>query len=187
MRFVKEDALEYVSGIIECIDPEPNRQGLEGTPERVVKSWLEIYGGYDMDPQKILEKEFKEECDEVVMMKNIELYSMCEHHMLPFIGKAHIAYIPNNNVVLGASKLARALECFARRLQIQERLTRQIAEAIQEAANPLGVGVVIEAQHLCMLMRGVNKQNSVMVTSKMLGVFRDKENPARLELLSLLR
>ena len=177
------DISDHITRVLEYIGEDPAREGLLETPSRVVKSWSKLYGGYREDPAEILGKTFESECDEMVILKNIELYSCCEHHMLPFIGKVHIGYLPGTGRVVGISKLARLVECFARRLQIQERLTKQIADAIQKELSPLGVGVIIEAQHLCMQMRGVEKQNSVMATSVMLGQFRENE-AARAEFLS---
>jgi GTP cyclohydrolase IA len=183
--------LEHVSTqdmyreIIRRYDADPSRDGLEKTPERIEKSLEFLTKGYHEDPKEILHGAlFDVAYDEMVIVKDIEMYSLCEHHMLPFFGKVHVAYIPDGKVI-GLSKAPRLVEVFARRLQVQERLTRQIAEAIQEAIHPQGVGVVIEARHLCMMMRGVEKQNSSTVTSAMLGVFQ-KQN-TRAEFLSLIR
>jgi GTP cyclohydrolase I len=166
-------------------DADPTRDGLERTPERMERAIEFLTKGYGEDPAAILRAAmFDVAYDEMVIVKDIEMYSLCEHHMLPFFGKVHIAYIPDGKVV-GLSKMPRLVEVFARRLQVQERLTRQIAEAIDEAIHPQGVGVVIEARHLCMMMRGVEKQNSSTVTSAMLGVFQ-KQN-TRTEFLSLIR
>lgn len=157
--------------ILKLIGEDADREGLLKTPFRVAKAMQFLTQGYDQDPiEIILSAKFKEEYQEMVIVKDIELYSMCEHHMLPFIGKAHVAYIPNGYVT-GLSKIARVVEAFARRLQIQERLTTEIKECIQQALNPLGVAVVIEAQHLCMQMRGVQKQHSVTTTSDFTGAF----------------
>lgn len=154
------------------------------TPERVVKSWQQIYSGYGQDPGAILAKNFPGAgYNQMVVLRDIELYSMCSHHMLPFFGKAHIAYIPNETVV-GLSKLARLADCFARRLQIQEKLTQQIADSIDEHLKPKGVMVVVEAQHMCMTMRGVGKQNSIMTTSAIKGAF--EEDRVRQEFLTLI-
>jgi GTP cyclohydrolase I len=143
------------------------------TPRRVAEAWRALTTGYEQDPREILrEAIFEEPCNEMVMVREIEVYSLCEHHLLPFFGRCHIAYLPKGKIV-GLSKLARLVEVFARRVQVQERLTSQIAHALQEALDPLGVGVVVEARHLCMMMRGVEKQNSLAVTSCMLGAFRD--------------
>jgi len=176
---------DIVRKIIESIGENPAREGLTDTPRRVAKAWGHLMQGYSEDPAAILGKAiFSESCDQMVIVKDIEIYSMCEHHMLPFFGKCHIGYIARGRVY-GVSKLARLVDCFARRLQLQERLTRQIAESLMGPIDAEGVGVVIEAQHLCMMMRGVSKQNSVMVTSSMLGSFRD-EPAARAEFLRLI-
>jgi GTP cyclohydrolase I len=171
--------------VIRRYDADPTRDGLAKTPERIEKALEFLTKGYREDPMEILHGAlFDVAYDEMVIVKDIEMYSLCEHHMLPFFGKVHVAYIPDGKVI-GLSKAARLVEVFARRLQVQERLTRQIAEAIQQAIHPQGVGVVIEARHLCMMMRGVEKQNSSTVTSAMLGVFQ-KQN-TRTEFLSLIR
>ena len=178
--------MENYRSTIEQIGEDPEREGLLKTPERVAKAMQFITQGYGMNAADILNSaKFHESYSEMVVVKNIELYSLCEHHMLPFFGKAHVAYIPNG-VITGLSKIAHVVECFSRRLQVQERMTHQILDVIQETLNPLGVGVVIEAQHLCMMMRGVEKQNSIMKTSCMLGSFR-KEISTRAEFLSLIR
>jgi len=171
--------------ILRRYDADPTRDGLERTPERMEKAIEFLTRGYREDPGAILQAAmFDVAYDEMVIVKDIEMYSLCEHHMLPFFGKVHVAYIPDGKVI-GLSKVPRLVEVFARRLQVQERLTRQIAEAIQEAIHPQGVGVVVEARHLCMMMRGVEKQNSSTVTSAMVGVFQ-KQN-TRAEFLSLIR
>jgi GTP cyclohydrolase I len=171
--------------ILSRLGEDPSRQGLLATPGRVEKSMAFLTKGYDEDPSEILRGAlFDEDYDEMVIVKDIEIFSLCEHHMLPFFGKVHVAYIPKGKVI-GLSKIPRLVEVFARRLQVQERLTRQIADAIQNAIQPLGVGVVIEARHLCMMMRGIEKQHSSTVTSAMVGCFHQKET--RLEFLSLLR
>ena len=163
-------AFHYHS-ILELLGEDPNREGLLKTPDRVAKAMSFLTKGYQQDPEKILESAvFKEDYKQMVVVKDIDFFSMCEHHMLPFFGKAHIAYIPNQYVT-GLSKIPRVVDVFARRLQIQERLTTQIKECIQNTLNPLGVMVVIEAQHMCMQMRGVEKQNSITVTSDFTGVF----------------
>ena len=161
--------------VLKLIGEDSEREGLLKTPERVAKSLQFLTHGYLMDPVEILNSaKFKEEYREMVIVKDIEIYSMCEHHMIPFIGKAHVAYIPNGYIT-GLSKIARVVEAFSRRLQVQERLTFQIKECIQQTLKPLGVAVVIEAQHLCMMMRGVQKQNSVTTTSDFTGAFRKDE------------
>ena len=177
---------DSIREIIVKMGEDPNRQGLLDTPGRVMKSMEFLTRGYKQNLNEIVNGAmFDVESDDMVILKNIEFYSMCEHHMLPFLGKCHIGYIPKNKI-LGVSKLARIVDMFARRLQIQERLTRQIAEAIQESLDTEGVGVVMEAQHLCMVMRGVEKQHSVMTTSRMLGSFRT-EAPTRNEFLKLIK
>ena len=164
---------------------DPDRDGLLSTPSRVEKSMNFLTEGYTMNPTQILRGAlFDVDYDEMVIVKDVEMYSLCEHHMLPFFGRVHVAYIPNGKVI-GLSKIPRLIEVFARRLQVQERVTRQIADAIQEAIEPRGVGVVIEARHMCMMMRGVEKQQSTTVTSAMVGCFRDQ--PTRTEFLSLVR
>ena len=176
---------DSIKDILIKIGEDPERQGLKDTPQRVVKSMEFLTRGYKQNLDDIVNGAlFDAESDDMVILKNIEFYSMCEHHMLPFLGKCHIGYIPRGKI-LGVSKLARIVDMFARRLQIQERLTRQIAEAIHETLGAEGVGVVMEAQHLCMVMRGVEKQHSVMTTSRMLGTFRG-EAPTRNEFLRLI-
>jgi GTP cyclohydrolase IA len=171
--------------ILRRIGEDPERDGLLATPKRVEKSLAFLTKGYHEDPNEILRGAlFDVDYDEMVIVKDVEMFSLCEHHMLPFFGKVHVAYIPKGKVI-GLSKIARLVEVFARRLQVQERMTRQIADAIQEAIEPHGVGVVIEARHLCMMMRGIEKQNSSTVTSAMVGCFRQKET--RSEFLSLVR
>src|SRR5947209_12502035 len=165
---------------------DPQREGLLRTPERMAQALEFVTKGYQEDPQEILRGAlFTEQYDEMVIVKDVEMFSLCEHHLLPFFGKVHVAYIPNGKVI-GLSKIPRLVDTFARRLQVQERLTTQIAECIQQAIQPEGVGVVIEARHLCMMMRGVEKQHSATVTSAMLGAFRNDEN-TRQEFLSLIR
>ncbi|MGE4569413.1 MAG: GTP cyclohydrolase I FolE [Bacteroidales bacterium] len=157
--------------VLDTIDPDPRREGLEKTPERVSRAMQFLTQGYDIDPEQILASAlFQEDYKQMVLVKDIEVYSLCEHHMIPFFGKAHIAYIPDGKIT-GLSKIARVVDAFSRRLQVQERLTMQIRDCIQSALNPLGVAVVIEAQHLCMMMRGVQKQNSVTTTSAFTGAF----------------
>ena len=176
--------MEHYKGVLEQLGEDPNREGLLKTPERVAKAMQFITHGYDMDAVAILNSaKFHESYNEMVIVKDIELYSLCEHHMLPFFGKAHIAYIPNG-CITGLSKLAHVVECFSRRLQVQERMTHQILDAIQEALNPLGVAVVIEAKHLCMMMRGVQKQNSITTTSAFSGAF--EASTTRAEFMQLI-
>jgi len=170
--------------IIKELGEDPDREGLVKTPERVAKAMQFLTHGYDLDANEILRSAmFKEDYSEMVIVKDIELYSLCEHHMLPFFGKAHIAYIPNGHIV-GLSKLPRIVDVFARRLQVQERLTDQILHCIQDTLKPLGVAIVIEAQHLCMMMRGVQKQNSSTTTSAFTGEFQKVET--RREFLNLI-
>jgi len=165
---------------------DPDREGLQGTPERMERALHHLTRGYKEDPEKLLRGAlFTVNYDEMVIVKDVEMFSMCEHHLLPFFGKVHVAYIPKGKVI-GLSKIPRLIDAFARRLQVQERLTTQIAECIQNAIEPQGVGVVIEARHLCMMMRGVEKQHSAAVTSSMLGCFRN-EQETRQEFLSLIR
>ncbi len=171
--------------ILEEIGENPDREGLLKTPERVAKAMQYLTHGYDLDPSEILKSAmFAEDYNQMVLVKDIELYSLCEHHMLPFFGKAHIAYIPNGQIV-GLSKIPRVVDAFSRRLQVQERLTNEIRDCIQETLNPKGVAVVIEAQHLCMQMRGVQKQNSVTTTSAFSGAFMDSEK-TRSEFMNLI-
>jgi len=177
---------ELVREMLLRLGENPERDGLQSTPERVERSLRFLTRGYQEDPAGILNGAlFEVPYDEMVIVKDIEMFSLCEHHMLPFFGKVHVAYVPKGRVV-GLSKIPRLVDCFARRLQVQERLTTQIAEAIQEAIQPWGVGVVIEARHLCMMMRGVEKQHSAAVTSHMLGGFR-KSQKTRDEFLALIR
>jgi GTP cyclohydrolase I len=182
----ENDALEIITrNLLNSLGEDPDREGLRGTPDRVAKSLRFLTSGYGMKVEELLNGAlFSVAYDEMVIVKDIELFSMCEHHMLPFFGKVHIAYIPKGKVI-GLSKLPRLVEVFARRLQVQERLTTQLADAIQETIQPQGVGVVIEARHLCMMMRGVEKQHCAAVTSAMLGTFRQQST--RNEFLSLLR
>jgi GTP cyclohydrolase I len=177
---------DLVREMIVRLGEDPDREGLTRTPERVKKAYEFLTRGYKEDPEALLRKAlFTVTYDEMVIVKDVEMFSLCEHHMLPFFGKVHVAYIPNGKVI-GLSKIPRLIEIFSRRLQIQERLTTQIAETIQKTIEPQGVGVVIEARHLCMMMRGVEKQHSAAVTSSMLGSFR-KEQETRTEFLSLIR
>jgi len=174
----------HYNDILKLIGENPNRDGLLRTPERVAKALLYLTQGYDIDAREVLTSAlFKEEYSQMVVVKDIEVYSMCEHHMLPFFGKAHIAYIPNGHIV-GLSKIPRVVDIYARRLQVQERLTNEIRDCIQDTLNPIGVGVVIECRHLCMCMRGVQKQNSVTTTSAFTGGFLQEKT--RAEFLNLI-
>ncbi len=173
------------SQIIEDVGEDPSREGLRDTPKRAAKAMQFLTRGYDQTVEEMVNGAlFESDASEMVLVADIELYSMCEHHLLPFIGKCHVAYIPNGKV-LGLSKVARIVDMFARRLQIQENLTTQIAQSIMDITGAAGVGVIIEAKHMCMMMRGVEKQNSVMRTSSLLGCFRDKEK-TRSEFLTLV-
>ena len=179
-----EDLEGLVRQQLELLGEDPNREGLLKTPARVAKSLQWLTRGYEQDAKQVIGDAMFDEChSNMVMVRDIELYSLCEHHMLPFYGKAHVAYIPNGRIV-GLSKLPRVVDVFAQRLQVQERLTEQIAEALSDVLEPLGVGVVIEAYHLCMMMRGVQKQNSKTITSALRGVFRD-DHKTRDEFLRL--
>ena len=182
----EDDRLESLArNLLVELGEDPDREGLERTPRRVAESLRFLTKGYQEDVDQVLNGALYEVThDEMIIVRDIEVFSLCEHHLLPFIGKCHVAYIPSRKVI-GLSKIARLVDVFARRLQVQERLTTQVAQVLMEKINPLGVGVVMEAQHLCMNMRGVQKQNSVAVTSAMLGVFRDKKQ-TRDEFLSLV-
>jgi len=176
---------DTVRSILKLIGEKPEREGLEQTPRRVAKAWEFLTSGYGQDVREVVNKAvFTEKYDEMVIVKDIDFFSLCEHHMLPFYGKAHIAYIPNGKII-GLSKIPRIVEVFSRRLQVQERMTQQIAETLFSVLQPDGVAVVIEARHLCMMMRGVEKQNSVATTSAMLGSFREDER-TRNEFLKLI-
>jgi len=176
---------ELVYQLLEQLGEDPEREGLKDTPKRVSKALRFLTGGNRITVEEVLnEALFTVKYDEMVIVRNIELYSMCEHHMLPFFGKCHVGYLPSDQVI-GLSKIPRIVDMFARRLQVQERLTQQIADTIREAIKPRGVAVVIEAQHLCMMMRGIEKQNSKMVTSAMIGAFRN-DSRSRSEFLSLV-
>ena len=180
-----ENLAFHYKAILGGLGEDPEREGLLKTPMRVAKAMDFLTHGYRQDPKSILESAlFHEDYKQIVVVKDIEIYSMCEHHLLPFFGKAHIGYIPNGTIV-GLSKIPRVVECFARRLQLQERLTSQIKDCLQEVLNPLGVAVVIEAQHLCMSMRGIQKQNSVTTTSEFTGAFLKIEN-TRQEFMHLI-
>lgn len=163
---------ENVRRLIEFTGDSPDREGLRDTPKRVIQAYSTLFGGYTIDPASVFTVFEEEECDEMILLKDIEFYSHCEHHMMPFFGKAHIAYIPEKKII-GISKLARILEIYARRLQIQERLCRQVTKTLMDHLNPKGAACVLEAQHLCMTARGVGKQGSLMVTSSLMGVFRE--------------
>lgn len=182
----REEAEEAVRTLIRWAGDDHTREGLLGTPDRVVRSYEEFFAGYDADPEEILKRTFEETdgYDEMVILRDIRFESHCEHHMVPILGKAHIAYMPNNRVV-GISKLARIIEAYAKRLQIQEKMTAQVANVIQEVLEPHGVAVVIEAQHQCMTTRGVYKPGVTMVTSRMLGAFRNNM-ATRKEFLSMI-
>lgn len=181
-----ETIADLVRKMLVQLGEDPNREGLRRTPERFEKALRFLTSGYRQDPDKILNGAMFSVCyDEMVVVKDIEVYSLCEHHLLPFFGKCHVAYLPDKKVV-GLSKIARLVNMYARRLQIQERLTSQIAQAIEEKLSPQGVGVIIEARHLCMVMRGVEKQNSMAVSSAMLGAFRESKQ-TRDEFLALVR
>jgi GTP cyclohydrolase I len=180
------DLAEMYEEIIRGIGEDPAREGLVGTPERAARALRYLTRGYGMSIDEVVNKAiFESDNEEMILVKNIELYSLCEHHLLPFIGKCHVAYIPTGRVI-GLSKVARIVDMYARRLQIQENLTKQIADTMMDVISPAGVGVVIEAQHLCMMMRGVEKQNSIMTTSMMLGSFREHTR-TRTEFLRLIR
>ena len=176
---------EHYGAILALLGEDPGREGLLKTPERVAKAMQFLTQGYNMDPVAILNSaRFKEDYQQIVLVKDIEIYSLCEHHLVPIVGKAHVAYIPNGKIV-GLSKIPRIVDAYARRLQVQERLTKQIKDCIQNTLNPLGVAVVIEAQHLCMSMRGVQKQNSVTTTSDFTGAFL-KNKSTREEFMHLI-
>ncbi len=186
-EIIKEDLAleELIKDLLKEIGEDPNREGLVKTPRRVAKAYEYLTSGYRQDIKKVLNGAvYDEKYNEMVIVKDIDFFSLCEHHLLPFYGKCHVAYIPNGKI-LGLSKMPRVVEVFSRRLQVQERLTQQIAETLYECLNPNGVAVVIEARHLCMMMRGVEKQNSVATTSAMFGVFRDDEK-TRGEFLRLI-
>ena len=180
-----EKTAPLIRELLERLGEDPGREGLLETPERAARALSYFTKGYRQSVKDVVKNAvFKEDQDQIVMVKNLDFYSMCEHHLVPFFGQCHIAYLPAEHII-GLSKLARIVDIFARRLQVQERLTREIAFAINDCLNPRGVAVVVEAQHLCMMMRGVEKQNSVATTSTMLGTFRD-ESAARAEFFSLL-
>lgn len=175
-----------IHSLLEHIGEDPRREGLVKTPERVARAWMDVTKGYREDPDAMVQKAlFQAEGREMILINDIDFYSMCEHHLLPFFGKAHVAYIPGDKIV-GLSKVARVVEVFARRLQVQERMTAQIAECLMRNLGAKGVAVVLHAQHLCMMMRGIEKQNSFAVTSEMLGVFKD-DSKTRSEFLTLIK
>ncbi|MBI2350948.1 MAG: GTP cyclohydrolase I FolE [Deltaproteobacteria bacterium] len=177
---------DHIRSILKALGENPDREGLKKTPSRVSEALIFLTRGYRMDPEKVINDAlFTEEYEEMIVQKDIDFFSLCEHHLLPFFGKAHVAYIPRHKIV-GVSKLARLVDVYARRLQVQERLTNQIATTMMEKLDPLGVAVVIEAEHLCMRMRGVEKQNSVVITSTLLGVFRSRQE-TRSEFMNLIR
>ena len=186
-RVTQQDAEAAVRVLIEWAGDDPNREGLLDTPGRVARAYKELFSGYDTDPREYMARTFEEVggYDELVVLRDIRMVSFCEHHMLPFLGRAHIGYLPNDRVV-GISKLARVVQGFARRLQIQEKLTAEIADAIQEILTPRGVGVVIESEHSCMTMRGVNTPGSRLTTSRLTGVVRDDPR-TRQEFLEFVR
>ena len=177
---------DLIQKLLQEIGEDPSREGLLKTPERVEKALKFFTKGYSEDPVKVLNNAFfVENYDEMVIVKDIDLFSMCEHHLLPFFGRCHVAYIPKKRII-GLSKIVRLVEVFSRRLQVQERLTSQIADTIKSCLDPYGVGVVVEAQHLCMMMRGVEKQNSIAITSSMLGSFRENVE-TRMEFMDLIK
>lgn len=177
---------EQIRHILKSLGEDPDREGLRKTPARVAEALTFLTRGYQMDPEKVINDAlFTEDYEEMIVQKDIDFFSLCEHHLLPFFGKAQVAYIPHHKIV-GVSKLARLVDVYARRLQVQERLTNQIATIMMEKLDPLGVAVVIEAEHLCMRMRGVEKQNSLIITSTMLGVFRTRQE-TRNEFMNLIR
>jgi GTP cyclohydrolase IA len=177
---------EQIRHILKALGEDPDREGLVKTPSRVIQALTFLTQGYRQDPAKVINDAlFTENYEEMIVQRDIDFYSLCEHHLLPFFGKAHVAYIPHHKIV-GISKLARLVDVYARRLQVQERLTNQIANTIMERLDPLGVAVVIEAEHLCMRMRGVEKQNSMIITSTLLGAFRTRQE-TRQEFMTLIR
>jgi GTP cyclohydrolase I len=181
----KKKIREAIRQILQAIGEDPKRKDLEGTPKRVSEMYEEIFSGISKDPKKELEVILDQKHDEIILLKSIPLYSICEHHLMPFIGKAHIAYIPKEGRVTGLSKLARVVDILSKRLQVQERLTTQIAEVIMEKLKPQGCMVVIEAEHLCMSMRGVNKPGTLTITSAVRGIFKENEK-TRAETLALI-
>ncbi|MCD6377487.1 MAG: GTP cyclohydrolase I FolE [Planctomycetes bacterium] len=184
-EFDSEAIVKAVREIIRAIGEDPDREGLKGTPERVMRAYRELFSGLGDDPARHLEAVFEEKYDELVVLRDIPFHSMCEHHLLPFMGRAHVAYLPDGMVV-GISKLARVIDSFAHRPQLQERLTNQIADIIMEKLKPKGVAVVLEAEHTCMIIRGVKKPGSVMITSALRGICKTNSS-TRSEVMSLLR
>jgi len=180
-----DDAREAVRTLLRYMGEDPEREGLLETPDRVCRAWVEMTEGYRLNPEKVLSTTFEGSSDEMVVLKDIEFTSCCEHHLLTFSGKAHVAYLPSNGRIVGLSKLARIVDVFAKRLQVQERMTQQIADAIKIHLQPHGVAVVVEGQHSCMCVRGVRKQGASMVTSSLQGVFRDNAS-TRAEFMSLI-
>lgn len=176
---------DCIAQLLQYIGEDTDREGLRETPNRVIRSYAELFSGYSQKPEEVMKTFTEGACNEMVLLKNVEIYSMCEHHMLPFFGKAHVAYIPNGRV-LGVSKLARLLEIYCRRLQIQERIGNQVTSALMHYLRPAGAACVIEAKHMCMCCRGVEKQESMMVTSSLEGCFRKSAN-TRLEFFNLIR
>lgn len=186
-KLIDTDKIEMAFRLIlEALGEDPDREGVIETPQRVARMYAEIFAGMNVDPQKILDVSFNEYHDELILVKDIPIYSMCEHHFLPFYGWAHVAYIPKGGKVVGISKLARVVEAYARRPQLQERLTSQIADCIFNTLKPMGVGVIIQAEHMCMTMRGVKKPGSQTVTSAVRGIFETRPE-TRAELLSLIQ
>ena len=183
---MENDKIENLTKqLIEDIGEDPSREGLLKTPSRVSKAWSFFSGGYNQDLDKIINNAvFNEDATDMVVVRDVEFFSLCEHHLIPFFGRAHVAYLPNGKVI-GLSKIPRIIDMFSRRLQVQERLTRQIAETVKEILDPIGVAVIMEGQHMCMQMRGVEKQNSLTTTSSMLGKFRESDR-TRSEFLSII-
>ncbi|MFA5293553.1 MAG: GTP cyclohydrolase I FolE [Phycisphaerae bacterium] len=184
IKINSEKIEKAVKDILLAVGEDANREGLRMTPKRVASMYVELLAGNTEDPKQYIKSVFREKCDEVVLLRDIPFYSVCEHHLMPFIGKAHVAYLPDE-CVIGVSKLARIVDCFAKRLQVQERLTAQIADFLNENLKPQGVAVVLEASHSCMTIRGIKKPGSVMVTSAICGIFK-KDPRSRAEVLSLM-
>jgi GTP cyclohydrolase I len=180
-----EDAREAVRTLLRYMGENPNRDGLMETPDRVCRAWIEMTEGYRTNPEHVLSTTFEGNSDEMIVLKDIEFTSCCEHHLLTFNGKAHVAYLPSHGRIVGLSKLARIVDVYAKRLQVQERMTQQIADAIKKELNPAGVAVVVEGQHSCMCVRGIKKQGASMVTSSLHGVFRENAS-TRAEFMSLI-